>query len=344
MWDVSRPFDVEVVTPDRADMLRATSPVELRTLEEVMAKWHTAVDDWFADHHGIASASTLERLGMSTSTMHRLAEQRRLVRVMPGVFRSAQWPITFEQTLAAACARNDSVHIGFTTADRMWNFRGIRDRGLHVLLAHGSSPELPGIVVHRCRRIDPVDVVERPDGIRLTSPPRSLFDSADMLGFDASRSVLEQILHDGLCTLDTIVDTVTRLYHPNRPGSRTMRAVVDSKPKWQRALQSGLEVKVLMEIERQGLPTPVPQCPVRLADDSVIHLDFGWPDWKVGLEVDHPAWHSGALESQRDTRRDRKATIEGWAVSRISSLDVERGLREAVADVRAIIDLRSTAR
>lgn len=305
-----------------------------------MAKWHTAVDDWFADHHGIAAASTLERLGMSSSTMHRLAEQRRLVRVMPGVFRSAQWPVTFEQTLAAACARNDSVQIGFTTADRMWNFRGITDRGLHVLLVHGSSPELPGIVVHRCRRIDPVDIVERPDGIRLTSPPRSLFDSADMLGFDATRSVLEQILHEGLCTLDTVVDTVSRLYHPNRPGSRTMRAVVDSKPKWQRALHSGLELKVLMEIERQGLPAPVAQCPVELPDGTIIHVDFGWPEWKVGLEVDDPTWHSGALESHRDARRDRKATMQGWLVPRVSRLDVEQGVRDAVADVRVIIDRR----
>ncbi len=305
-----------------------------------MAQWQSAVDDWFAGHHGIAAASTLERLGMSSSTMHRLAQQKRLVRVLPGVFRSAQWPVTFEQTLAAACARNESVHIGLTTADRMWGFRGIKDRDLHVLLVHGSSPELPGIVVHRTRRLDPVDVVERPDGIRLTSPPRSLFDSADMLGFEAARSVLEQILHEQMCTLETVIDTVSRLYHPNRPGSRTMRAVVASKPRWQQALQSGLELRVLIEIQRHELPTPEPQCPVVLPDGSVIHLDFGWPEWKVGLEVDDPTWHSGALESRRDARRDRKATMVGWSVHRVTRLDVEHGLRDALNDVRVIIDLR----
>jgi len=256
---------------------------------------------------------------------------------MPGVFRSAQWPVTFEQTLAAACARNDSALIGLTTADRMWGFRGVKNRDLHVLLVHGSSPEIPGVVVHRCRRIDPVDIVERPDGIRLTSPPRSLFDSADMLGFAAARSVLEQILHEGMCTLDTVVDTVSRLYHPNRPGSRTMRAVLDSKPNWQVALQSGLELKVLFEIERQSLPTPIAQCPVELPDGSIIHLDFGWPAWKVGLEVDDPTWHDGALESTRDARRGRKAAIVGWAVPRITRLDTERSIVEAVGDVAAII-------
>ncbi len=109
-----------------------------------MAHWQSAVDDWFARHHGIASAATLERLGMSSSTMHRLAQQQRLIRVMPGVFRSAQWPTTFEQTLAAVCARNDSAHIAFTTADRLWGFRGVKDRALHALVVHGAAPDSPG--------------------------------------------------------------------------------------------------------------------------------------------------------------------------------------------------------
>lgn len=308
-----------------------------------MAHWQSAVDDWFAHHHGIASAAVLEGLGMSSSTMHRLAQRERLIRVMPGVFRSAQWPVTFEQTLAAACARNAGVHIAFTTADRVWGFRGIVDRQVHTIVTHGASPRLPGVVVHRCRQIDPVDVVERPDGIRVTSPPRSLFDSADMLGFDATRSALEQLLHEGMCTIDTVIDTVNRLYHPNRPGARTMRAVIDSKPRWQRALQSGLELRVLREIERQGLPTPEPQCPVQLPDGAVIHLDFGWPAWQVGLEVDDPTWHSPTLAAHRDARRDRKAGVAGWFVVRVSRIDVEQAVRDAVADVAAIIDRRRSA-
>lgn len=308
-----------------------------------MAKWHTTVDDWFAGHHGIASAATLERLGMSASTMHRQAREGRLVKVMPGVFRSAQWPDTLEQRMAAVCARNESAVIGLTTADREWGFRGVRDRGLYALVPHGCSPELPGIVVRRCRHIDPVDIVSRPDGIRLTSPPRSLFDSADMLGFDTTRSVLEQILNDGICTIETVIDTVTRLYHPNRPGSRTIRAVVESRPNWDRALQSGLELRVLLEIERQGLVRPTPQCPIVLADGSVIHVDFGWPQWKVAIEVDHPTWHSGERESQRDARRDRMATVVGWSVTRIPRLEIEQGLRAAIADVARILRQRGAA-
>ena len=116
--------------------------------------------------------------------------------------------------------------------------------------------------------------MERPDGIRVASPPRTLFDSADLLGISAARSVMEQILNEKMCGLETIIDTFTRLAHPRRPGTATMAAVIASRPKWRRALHSDLEEKVLEEIERQHLPLATTQCPVQLPCGDVIHLDF----------------------------------------------------------------------
>lgn len=306
-----------------------------------MERWHGPVDDWLRTHHGIIGRSGLEHCGMPLRTAERWAERGRFERLMPGVYKSRQWPESLEQRCAAACARNDRAVISFTTGIRLWHLRRALVNGVHVLIDHGVTPELPGVVVHRCRRIDPVDIVERPDGIRVASPPRALFDAADMLGFEATRSVLEQILNDQLCTIGTVADTVTRLFHPNRPGARTMLDVVASRPKWQRALQSDLELKVLAEIERQCLPAPVPQCRLTLPDGTPIHLDFGWPQWKVGLEVDDPAWHAGAAEQQRDHRRDRKAIILGWVVPRVARLDVEGPLRDAISDVGEIIRQRA---
>ena len=306
-----------------------------------MASWHQAVDEWLRTHHGIIGPHGLEECGMPVRTAQRWADDGPFERIMPGVFKSRQWPDSLEQRCAAACARNERAIISFTTALRLWNLRRVPTNGVHVLIAHGTTPEMPGIIVHRCRRIDPVDVVERPDGIRVASPPRALFDGADMLGFDGSRSVLEQILNERLCTIDTMADTVARLHHPNRPGARTMLDVVGSRPTWQRALQSDLEVRVLQEIERQHLPLPVAQYRLLLPDGRPIHLDFGWPQWKVGLEVDDPAWHAGAAEQQRDHRRDRKALLLGWVVPRVARLDVEGPLREAIRDVGEIIRQRA---
>jgi very-short-patch-repair endonuclease len=195
---------------------------------------------------------------------------------------------------------------------------------------------MEGVVVHRCRRIDPVDIVQRPDGIRLSSPPRTIFDCADMIGFEATTSVLEQLLNERKVTFGTISDTVHRLYHPRRPGSKTMLAVIRSRPAWQAALQSDLEVKVLEEMSRQNLPVPVSQFPMRLPDRDIV-IDFAWPAFKLAVEVDHPAWHDGELDSHTDKGRDRKLTTIGWTSTRITAIDVNGGLQAAVSDIGQIL-------
>jgi hypothetical protein len=259
--------------------------------------------------------------------------------MLPGVFRSAQWPCNREQILAAVCARNLSAMIAFTTAGQEWTLRRMMDPKIHVLVPHGASPKMEGVVVHRCRRIDPVDIVHRPDGIRLTSPPRTLFDCADMIGREATTSVLEQLLNEQRLTFGTVTDTLQRLYHPNRPGSKTMLAVIQSRPAWRTALQSDLEVRVLEEMSRQDLPEPVPQYPIRLPGrDHDIAIDFAWPHLKLAVEVDHPAWHDGAADSHSDKGRDRKLTTIGWTTARITDIDVNGGLRAAVADIAQILN------
>ena len=308
-----------------------------------MTTWQSALDAWFRTHHGVISAPQLNYLGCSTSTVRRMVARNELVIAQRGVYISSQWPIGREQTMAAACARNPAALIGFTTAFKVWGVRRVADRLIHVLVPHGSSPELEGVVVHRCRRIDEIDIVRRDDGINLTSPARSLFDSADMLGVSASRSAMEQLLSEKRCTLEAILHTYFRLAHPNRPGSRTMAEVIASRPQWRKALQSDLEFRVLEEIERQRLPPVVTQCPVDLGNGRVIHLDFGWPQWQVGLEVDDPAWHDGAEESHRDANRDRKAAVVGWLVPRVSKIDVHGDLADAIHDIAIILRQRMAA-
>jgi hypothetical protein len=300
--------------------------------------WKVAADAFLSSHLGVISTRRIIGFGCPSRTLANLIADGELITMLPGVFRSAQWPCNREQILAAVCARNLAAMIGFTTAGQEWTMRRMTDPMIHVLVPHGSSPEMEGVVVHRCRRIDPVDIVQRPDGIRLTSPPRTLFDCADMIGREATTSVVEQLLNEQRLTFGTVTDTLQRLYHPNRPGSRTMLAVIQSRPVWRTALQSDLEVKVLEEMSRQRLPQPVPQYPIRLPGrEHDIAIDFAWPHVKLAVEVDHPAWHDGAADSHSDKGRDRKLITIGWTTTRITDIDVNGGLRAAVGDVAQIL-------
>jgi very-short-patch-repair endonuclease len=296
--------------------------------------------EWLQTHSGVISAPVLRQLGCPPRTVDRLVSRGDLLLILPGVYRSAHWPFGREQQIMACCLRNPQAIIGFTSAAQLWKMRGTPDLGLHVLIPHGCSPELEGIHIHRCRRIDHVDVVVRSDGTRLTSPPRTVFDSADMLGPECTTSIVEQLLDERRCTFATLNDTATRLAHPRRPGSRTFVEVMRSRPAWRTALQSDLEVRVLAALRLHRLPEPASQYEHRLPDGSPIRIDFAWPRWKVALEVDHPFWHAGARQSQLDKTRDRGLATQGWVSIRITAADVRTELGRAIADVSAVLNQR----
>ena len=116
-----------------------------------------------------------------------------------------------------------------------------------------------------------------------------------------------------------------------------MTAVIGGRPAWRAAMQSELETRVLTEIRRQGLPTPAVQMSYLLPTGGRIRLDFAWPRHKVALEVDHPFWHAGAIESHRDKRRDLKMSTVGWQTLRITDLDVSAALAASIRDVGLVL-------
>ena len=325
---------------------RLTSPkVFVVQVEVDMAQdWRSKMNDWLTSHCGVVSARLLEDFGCPRRLAYTLVSRQELAVVQPGIFRSPHWPLGDDQKMVSACIRNPSCLVAFTSAAKLWKFRNLpTDPAIHILLPHGCSPQLRHVVVHRCRRIDDIDIVSRDDGIRLTSPTRTLFDCADILGKTVTASVLEQLINDNHGTFTTHLATLTRLGRPRRPGSATMAAVIGSRPAWRAALQSDLESRVLNEITRQALPTPETQFACVLPAGGLIRLDFAWPAFRVGLEVDHPFWHAGAEESHRDKHRDRKMTTVGWRMVRITDLDVDGGLPESIGDVATILHRISPA-
>ncbi len=300
--------------------------------------WRGSMNKWLREHAGVIGCEKLAEFGCPRGTVQSLLDRKELLPLQHGVYRSSQWPSDDMQKMLAACVSNPHVAIGFLSAAKLWKFRRLPTfEGIHVLVPHSSSPKLNDVVVHRCRDVQPTDIVPRERGLRVTSPPRTLFDCADLLGVEATASVMEQLINDDHGTFLTHLSTFTRLARPRRPGTVTMGQVIASRPAWRAAMQSDLEARVLGEIERQLLPRPEVQYWFTLPSGQRIRLDFAWPQFEVGLEVDHPFWHAGAVESHRDKHRDRKMTAIGWRMARITDLDVEGGLASAIADVAGIL-------
>lgn len=304
--------------------------------------WMSTMHTWLQRHAGIVSIAQLVDWGCSRRTAYRLVENGEFEVIMPGVLRSRHWPRGREQLMIAACVRNPRAVICSLTAAKEWKLRGAHDNGdVHVLVPARCSPLMPDVIVHRCSKIDPVDIVKRDDGTRITSPTRTLFDCADLIGVNKAVSVLEQLIDGNRGNFATHAATVARLAGRNRSGTRTMQRVIESRPAWRAAMQSALEVAVLGEIERNGLPAPEVQLRYKLPGGGEVRLDFAWPAWKVALEVDHPYWHAGADASHRDKHRDRKMATVGWQTVRLTDLDVNGGLPASIRDLATILALRT---
>jgi very-short-patch-repair endonuclease len=297
-----------------------------------------ALNDWLIARNGVVTRSRLMRIGFSRGSVVALTRSGHLAPIWRGAYRSGAVPVGRLQIMSAICQQHPAAAIAFTTAGREWGFRHMTDPRVHVLVPHAMTPTVPEVVVHRCRRIDPVDVaLERPDGIRLTSPPRTLFDCAAILDDDQTASVIEQAMAERRCTMDTLFSTMVRLRHSRRPGSRRFETVLESRPALRGAARSMLERRVRAAIQHAGLPKPRVNHVVRLPSGHVYEIDLCWPDHTLAVEVDHPFWHDREAESARDKLRDRKLSVAGWSAQRLSQEDVESRLADAVGDLRALL-------
>lgn len=283
------------------------------------------------------SARQLIEKGCSERTIRRMASEGALQTVLPGVFRSPSWPMGREQLMVAGCLRNSAAALAFTTAGQIHGLRKMFDDRVHLLVPHGSSPDLPGLVVHRCRKIDPEDIVPLGNGMRVTSVARTLFDVGGVIGHRRVVSALENALDRKLVNMDTMSEVTLRLFHRRRPGSREIRSALLARSDWTSALQSDLEVRVLAAIRRAGLPMPVVQYELSFEDGHIVRFDFAWPHIRVALEVDHSFWHVGSEESRKDKQRDRKVATLSWQTLRITEDDVRVGLDGVMLDLAAII-------
>ena len=238
--------------------------------------------------------------------------------------------------MALACAQAPHVVVSHLSAGRLWGLRRLgRDDRLHVTMNGRSNCVVPGAAVHRSHRIDEIDVVDRDDGIRLTSPPRTVFDLAAMLHDDAVASIIEQLLHEERCTVPTLFETGRRLGERGRTGSARFARVLQSRPALLKPVASDLE-------SLDGLSsTPVCQgrCASRRSSCARARSSTRTSTGRMSeaLEVDHVTWHGGKLDLTYDSAAIASLWQLGVHVSRVTDDEIRHHLGRIVADLRTIL-------
>jgi very-short-patch-repair endonuclease len=288
--------------------------------------------------HGVVTSQQLISFGLSDTQIGRLVETGQLLRERHSVFRHAAAPRTLDQRLALACAVSPSVAISHQSAGRKRGLRRLgRDQRIHATIPGRSHIRIPGVVIHRSHLILPTDVVEQDDGIRITSVERTIFDLANVVSIHAIESIIEQAIHDELCSISSLHVLGSRLCRQGRNGSERFRQVLDSRPEWWTAVDTDLELRLEQAIVAAGLPRPIRQFEITLPDGSDIHPDLYWPDPPIVLEVDHSSWHGGREQQTYDKWRDRQLTRVGVRPMRVSEDDIRFRLESVIADLASVL-------
>ena len=267
---------------------------------------------WMSVHRATVSSSALDAAGLTTPQRKRLVRAGIIERVVDGGYRFVGTEPDELTRCAALCTARPHLIVAGPTAGRIWQIRrSPRDQLVHVIAPPASQPcREPWVRVYRTPLIFDDEIVERPDGIRLTSPPRTLVDLARYLSDEALASAIEWVLNSGMCTAATLCRVAERLSTPGRPWVRRFLHILaeraPGRPResdWERRVYDGLIRRRVADVESQVRET--------LPELGAVRFDLAIPHIRWVLEVDVHPEHRTVEGQASDNRRDRRST-DAW--------------------------------
>jgi very-short-patch-repair endonuclease len=230
--------------------------------------------------------------------------------------------------MAALLACGDRAALSHRSAAQLWRLTEGPLRPIELIAPGDRGRKHPHLLTHRMR-LDPGDVLTR-DGLRVTTPARTIADLAPMLAQRPLRLLIERA--QDLRRFDPAAIRAHLSRHPARPGSRPLLDLLDLLAPDEDGARSHLERLFLRLVRAARLPPP--EVNTRIAG---AERDFAWPDRRLVVEVDGHAYHSSRAAKRRDHRRDRALTTLGWRPIRFSYEDIALEPSEVTDELRRLL-------
>ena len=289
------------------------------------------------DHHGVLLRRDCIDAGIDDNAIRRLVKAGDITRIRQGAYAEAdRWasaaPEEQHLILSAAVMRQYGDHVVRSHASACLE-QGGPNWGLdlstvHVTHLRGGGRRTAGVTHHEgTLRVG--DVTRDDDGNWLTSPTRTVLDTASTHPLDVGVVVADNFLNRGL----TSPEALRIAYQSMESWPFTLRL--------HRVLQlaNGLSESVGETLSRRmfrttGLPTPELQWKIYWPDGRLAgRCDFAWPDHRLLCEFDGKAKYL-ALRKPGETieqavlrekrREDQLRELTGWALIRLVWADLDR--------------------
>jgi very-short-patch-repair endonuclease len=274
-----------------------------------------------ARRHGVVATAQLHALGLSDHAIAHRVRHGRLARLHRGVYRVGPIAAPLAREAAALLACGADAALSHVSAAALWGLRASHDGPVHVTVPGASARGRADLRVHRA---EVVEATVR-DGLRVTTPARTLRDLAAVLAqHDLDRAV-EQALVLRLTTHAALAAA------PTGRGAAALRRALRTDPALTR---SEAERRLLGLVRGAGLPAP--RANVRVAGREV---DLLWPAQRLVVEVDGFAFHGSRHAFERDRRRDADLVAAGYRVVRFTWRQIAEEPLTVVARLARLLEV-----
>lgn len=253
----------------------------------------------------------------------------------PGVYRLPGHQTDFRQkVLAAQLALPIPSVATAATAAHLYGLRPV-PKAIDLLVGEHDRHRAPdGVRLSRTRTLIPRDVAVV-DGIRTATTPRMILDFARTALPPEVRALIIDCRQRRLLELPDLARRIGEVGTVRGKGD--VRRLVTELDETQ--CDSILEDMARRVIAAAKLPPPAPApVPVR-TPKRLLHVDIGWPERKVGLEVDGRAYHSSREDLERDHRRGNALALAGWVILHVGWARVERDRESFVQELTALLTM-----
>jgi hypothetical protein len=265
-----------------------------------------------AEEWGVLSTDELRACGLTDHEVKCRGRTGRLHRIHQGVYAVGHRAITREgRWLAAVKACGCRSVLSHYSAGALWGVVEWDDRKPEVTVPGPGSRRHPGVRVHRSARLERRDVMTR-DGIRVTSPARTLLDLASQLPYMTLRRAVREAMAQRRVAIRQIAEVLIRA-GPRRGSQDLARIIADGYT----PTDTVLEDVVLDLILAGGYQRPDVGKALTLAGRRFVP-DFRWPEQKIIVEADGRQWHDHKIAREDDAERQAFLEAHGEHVIRVT--------------------------
>jgi len=233
--------------------------------------------------------------------------------------------------VAAALAAGPDAVVSHRSAAVLHRFHGIVADTPELVFPHRCRRQLHDVLVHRSRTLEPVDSTVV-DGLRVTTPVRTVIDLAPMVGDYLLGLILDEGAISRLWTAEQVQARLEQLASPGRTGVNRLRSLLalrldEGHP------HSRLEQRVWRVLRRASVPEFKVQH-AETIEGQRIEMDLCWRDLKIDGEVDGLAVRRSRTKFEHLSRRENLLGRNGW---RIVHFTAQMTDRELVAEIEPFL-------